>query len=196
MKQVYPIVLASGSPRRKELMQMLGLSFETDVSQADEHFAGAPAETVSVLSQRKAAAVAAAHPSAIILAADTLVFVDSDRLGKPKDRGDARRMLQQLSGRWHSVWTGVTVCNTETGLSRTAAEETKVHFLPIGDKEMEAYLSTDEPYDKAGAYAIQGRAGAFIDRIEGSWSNVVGLPLHVAKQLIEEMSEGLENREV
>ncbi|MBR1408503.1 MAG: septum formation inhibitor Maf [Clostridia bacterium] len=190
MKQVYPIVLASGSPRRKELMQMLGLSFETDVSQADEHFAGTPKETVAVLSQRKAAAVAPAHPSAIILAADTLVFVDSDRLGKPKDRDDARHMLQQLSGRWHSVLTGVTVCNTKTGRSLTEVEETKVHFLDISEEEMEAYLSTDEPYDKAGAYAIQGRAGVFIDRIDGSWSNVVGLPMHTAKRLIEALSEG------
>ena len=168
-------------------MEMLGLRFETAVSEADEHYAGTPAETVAVLSRRKAEAVAPAHPGAIVLAADTLVFADDLRLGKPADAADARRMLKLLSGRWHSVLTGVTVISTVTGRSETAVEETKVHFLDIPEDEREAYLATDEPYDKAGGYAIQGRAGAYIDRIEGSWSNVVGLPMHVAKRMIGQM---------
>ena len=181
-----PLVLASGSPRRCELLSNLGLTFETDVSNEDEHFSGTPAETVGYLCRMKAEAVARRHENSLVLGSDTVVAVDGLVLGKPKDRADAERMLKMLSGRWHSVFTGVCVVNTKTGKTVSRVEETMVHFVPVDAESLSAYLDTKEPYDKAGAYAIQGMAGAFIDRIEGSYSNVVGLPMHVAAQLIQE----------
>ncbi len=179
-----PVVLASASPRRKELMENLGLDFLVDASEADETFEGTPQQMVSALAERKAAAVAARHPDSIVLAADTIVWLHGEALGKPKNKKDAERMLILLSGRWHTVLTGVSVVNTKTGRQETAVEETRVHFVRLTGDDVRDYLASGEPMDKAGAYAIQGLGGAFVDRIEGSYSNVVGLPMHAAARLI------------
>lgn len=186
-----PLILASGSPRRREILDQMGLIYTVYVSDADENFSGRPAEMVLELSSRKAAAVAAKHPNAMILAADTLVFGESV-LGKPHTPERAREMLHALSGNWHSVFTGLTLISTRTGRIMRNVDRTRVHFVELTDEEIEAYVATSEPLDKAGAYAIQGRGGMFIDRIEGSYSNVVGLPMAMLRSMLMEMNEAEE----
>lgn len=182
-----PLILASGSPRRKEILELMGLSYTVDVSQADEAFEGAPREMVLELSRRKAEAVAARHERALVLAADTTVCDKERILGKPGTPQRARAMLLELSGKWHSVFTGMTLINTQTGKAISRAEETRVHFVEMTPEEIDAYVATGEPLDKAGAYGIQGRGGMFIDRIEGSYSCVVGLPMSLLRDMLMEI---------
>ncbi|MDO5376874.1 MAG: Maf family protein [Clostridia bacterium] len=181
------IVLASGSPRRKEILDLMGLPYTVDVSQADESFDGAPRDMVLELSRRKAEAVAARHERALVLAADTTVCDEERILGKPGTPERARAMLRELSGKWHSVFTGMTLINTQTGKAISRAEETRVHFVEMTPEEIEAYIATGEPLDKAGAYGIQGQGGMFIDRIEGDYSCVVGLPMALLRGMLMEM---------
>jgi septum formation protein len=174
------LILASSSPRRAEILANAGLPFSVLSSAVDE--SSNPGETPSALVQRlanaKAQLVAARVVGpAIVLAADTVVVLDDKILGKPSSIEDARHMLQQLSGRTHSVLTGVSLVRLPDGERRQFIESTLVHFRPITDEELSSYLATEEPYDKAGAYAIQGQAGRYIPRIEGCYFNVVGLPL-------------------
>ncbi len=183
-----PLILASGSPRRKEILETMGLEFTVDVSDADEHFTGAPDEMVMELSRRKAAAVAPRHEAALILAADTIVY-DGQVLGKPHTAERAEQMLSELAGRWHDVYTGLTLIDTRTGRTISRADRTRVHFVEMTKAEIAAYAATGEPLDKAGAYGIQGRGGMFIDRIEGSYSNVVGLPMALLRDMLHEMGE-------
>ena len=172
-----PIVLASQSPRRRELLNLYGLPFVVEPSLADEDgVTGTGAERVQTLARIKCEEVARRHTGCYVLAADTLVCVDGAVLGKPKDAADARRMLRMLSGRTHEVHTGVCLCLPDGGLL-CGVDTTRVTFLPMDDSAIERYIATDEPFDKAGAYAIQGVAGIFIQSIEGSFSNVIGLPL-------------------
>ena len=188
MQPALPLILASGSPRRKEILDQMGLIYSVDVSDADESCSAGPAEMVQELSSRKAAAVAARHPAAIILAADTLVF--SDRvLGKPANADCAREMLVSLSGNWHDVYTGITLLNTKTGKVICRADCTRVHFTPMSSEEIDVYVATGECLDKAGSYAIQGMGGMFIDRIEGSYSNVVGLPMAMLREMLAEIEQ-------
>lgn len=181
-----PLILASGSPRRKELLDMMGLSYIVDVSDVDESFCAEPETMVLELSRRKAEAVAAKHKNSIILAADTLVF-GNEVLGKPQNADHARAMLRQLSGNWHSVFTGVTIIDTHTGKMLSKADMTRVHFIELSDEEIATYVASGEPMDKAGSYAIQGMGGMFIDRIEGSYSNVVGLPMTLVRSMLLEI---------
>lgn len=190
LTQKCPLILASGSPRRKEILEAMGLSFSVDVSDADESFVGKPEDMVLELSRRKAQAVAPRHADSVILAADTIVFCDGV-LGKPRDDEEARRMLSELSGRWHSVYTGVTMIDTRSGSTISRADATRVHFVPLTDADIAAYVATGETRDKAGAYAIQGRGGMLIDRIEGSYSNVVGLPMALVRSMLLELEETL-----
>ncbi len=174
------LILASSSPRRAEILANAGLPFSVLSSAVDE--SPYPGETPAALVQRLANAkadlvTARAVGPAIILAADTVVVLDDKILGKPSSVEDARHMLQQLSGRTHSVLTGVALVRLPDGERRQFIESTLVHFRPITDEELSSYLATEEPYDKAGAYAIQGQAGRYIPRIEGCYFNVVGLPL-------------------
>jgi septum formation protein len=174
------LILASSSPRRAEILTNAGLRFSVLSSAADESpYPGeAPAALVQRLANAKADLVTArAVGPAIVLAADTVVVLDDKILGKPRSVEDARHMLQQLSGRTHSVLTGVALIRLPEGERRQFIESTLVHFRPITDEELSSYLATEEPYDKAGAYAIQGQAGRYIPRIEGCYFNVVGLPL-------------------
>jgi septum formation protein len=174
------LILASSSPRRAEILANAGLPFSVLSSAVDESpYPGeAPAALVKRLANAKADLVTArAVGPAIILAADTVVVLDDKILGKPNSREEARHMLQQLSGRTHSVFTGVALIRLPDGERRQFIESTLVHFRPITEEELSSYLATEEPYDKAGAYAIQGWAGLYIPRIEGCYFNVVGLPL-------------------
>lgn len=181
------LILASTSPRRKELLGRLGWAFTVQASEADESLpAGlSPGEAVVCLARRKANAVARmlAEP-AWVLGADTVVALDGRILGKPRDEAEAAWMLRQLSGAWHEVHTGV--CLLQTGGGEEAFSDcTRVHFTPMDDQAIAGYVATGEPMDKAGAYGIQGWAGAYIDRIEGCFFNVMGLPLAKVRQALQ-----------
>ena len=174
------LILASSSPRRAEILANAGLPFSVLSSAVDESpYPGeSPAALVQRLANAKADLVTArAVGPAIVLAADTIVVLDDRILGKPASLEDARHMLRQLSGRTHSVLTGVSLIRLPDGERRQFIESTLVHFRPVTEEEISAYLATEEPLDKAGAYAIQGQAGRYIPRIEGCYFNVVGLPL-------------------
>jgi septum formation protein len=174
------LILASSSPRRAEILTNAGLPFSVLSSAVDESpYPGeAPTALVQRLANAKADLVTArAVGPAIVLAADTVVVLDDKILGKPRSVEDARHMLQQLSGRTHAVLTGVALIRLPDGERRQFIESTLVHFRPITHEELSSYLATEEPYDKAGAYAIQGQAGRYIPRIEGCYFNVVRLPL-------------------
>ena len=188
-----PLILASGSPRRKEILDTMGLLYTVDVSDADESFFSDPESMVLELSKRKAEAVAGKHKSAVILAADTLVFCE-EVLGKPKNAQQAKAMLRKLSGNWHTVFTGVTLIDTHTEKTVSKADATRVHFVDLSDGDIDAYVASCEPLDKAGAYGIQGMGGMFIDRIEGSYSNVVGLPMALVRSMLLELKSYNENR--
>ena len=184
------LILASTSPRRAQILKEAGLTFSVLSSAVDE--TPLPDETPQQLVQRladaKAELVAARTIGpAIVIAADTVVTLDGNILGKPKSTEDARRMLEQLSGRTHAVLTGVSVIRLPDMERRQFAESTLVHFDQILGEEILRYLATEEPYDKAGAYAIQGRAGRYIPRIEGCYFNVVGLPLSRVFTAIQEL---------
>lgn len=178
------LILASASPRRRELLSMTGLAFTVDAPDVDETCTLPPREAVKELSRRKALAAAQLHPGCVILAADTLVSVDEQALGKPQDAEDAFRMLHSLSGRWHQVYTGVTVVDAD-GTLRCEADVTDVHFEAMSDEAIRRYIATGEPMDKAGAYAVQGIAGLWIDELRGSHTNVIGLPMALTRRLLE-----------
>ncbi len=179
------LVLASKSPRRSEILKNAGIDFTVRVADADETIpdGAKPEDAVVFLAARKAMAVERKDDE-VVLGADTVVVLDDKILGKPKDKDDAFNMIKMLSGRVHSVFTGV--CAIGDGISLTFAEETKVEFYPLSDNEIYDYINTNEPYDKAGAYGIQGLASKFIRGIEGDYFNVVGLPVSsVYKKIIE-----------
>lgn len=180
------IVLASASPRRRELLAQMGLKFRVEPADADETLPedAQPAEAASLLARRKAEAAAAEWPKALVIAADTLVVVDGRILGKPADEREAAEMLRLLRAREHTVATGV--CVAFNGLLHSACELTKVRFDFMTDGDIGNYVRTGEPMDKAGAYGIQGRAGVFISGIEGCWYNVMGLPLAALQKLLEQ----------
>jgi len=183
------LILASTSLRRAEILRDAGVSFTVVSSALDETpFPGeAPQALVQRLADAKADLVAARSVGpAIVIAADTVVVLDGQVLGKPRSTEDARHMLEQLSGRTHSVHTGVSLIRLPDAQRLQFVETTLVHFSRLTTDEISRYLATEEPYDKAGAYAIQGRAGRFIPRIEGCYYNVVGLPLeHLLASLRE-----------
>ncbi len=182
------LVLASSSPRRAEILRAVGWPFEAVAADVDEAVRGGEevSEYVERLACEKAEAVAERRASGLVLGADTTVAVGGQMLGKPTDTEDARRMLRLLSGRWHDVLTGVALVRAETGEVLVAHELTRVRFAPLADDEIEWYVATGEPADKAGAYAVQGRAALFIEEIEGDYWNVVGLPVRLVYKLAEE----------
>ena len=177
------LILASSSPRRQELLTQMGLPYQVFSPEVDEHQTGSPAEVVRALARRKALAAAHAHPNAAVLAADTLVHVAGELLGKPADADDAARMLQMLSGRWHEVVTGV--CLAVDGVTDTQHATTRVLFTEMTEDEIRFYCDSGEPMGKAGAYAIQGLGGMFISEIHGSYTNVVGLPTALVRQMLK-----------
>ncbi len=180
------LVLASASPRRRELLTARGIRFRVDASDVPE--LPVPGETPEGLARRlaaaKAQAVAKRWPGHFVLGADTVVVVDGVSFGKPADRADARRMLVALSGRSHRVLTAVALVDPG-GQTDDALVESEVEFRHLSAAEIETYLDGDEPFDKAGAYAIQGAAAAFVRRVRGSFTNVVGLPMDEVCMLLQ-----------
>jgi septum formation protein len=172
------LILASQSPRRADLLRTAGIPFTVTVADVDEREQPneAPQAYVARLAREKAGRVAADHPNAFVLGADTTVVVDGAILGKPCDAADAARMLRLLAGRRHEVLTGLCL-RGPGGFDRSDVITTVVEFAPLNEAEIACYVATGEPMDKAGAYAVQGRASRFITRIEGSYPNVVGLPV-------------------
>ncbi len=183
----HSLILASESPRRRELLAQAGIDFTVESAHAQETNEGQPAEVTVHNAKAKAEAVWKLHPGCVVLGADTVVYAGERVFGKPKDIQDARGMLETLNGRWHEVYTGVAVIDAAGGV-KTACTVTRVHFVTMTEEEIDAYIATNEPFDKAGAYAIQGRAGYFIDKIEGSFSNVVGLPLTTVRELLSNIT--------
>ena len=178
------VLLASASPRRRELLSLLVQDFKTRPRDIDEtpHVAEAPEDYVLRLARAKANAVDS--DGEVVIGADTTVTLRDRILGKPANASDARAMLEALSGTHHWVHTAVAIRCRDTTLSRLVSS--KVHFVPLSESLIEAYLKTDEPWDKAGSYGIQGLAGSFVSRIEGSYSAVVGLPLVETRELLAE----------
>ena len=181
------VILASASPRRRELMLLLDIPFEIIPAVGPEYVpeGAGPEEAVLALSRTKAREVAQAHPDNLVIGADTVVAIDGVILGKPADAADAARMLRLLSGREHRVYTGVTVIANGKTLSR--AEMTRVFFRDMTEEEIQSYIATGEPMDKAGAYGYQGRASVYVQRIEGDFFNVVGLPLCRLGTMLKEL---------
>lgn len=174
------LILASASPRRKDLMGKAGLEFHISAADIDEEavpYEGDPGTYVQVLSAKKAETVALKHPDAWTIGADTIVVVDNAILGKPKDRNSALSMLGKLTNRTHSVFTGFSIMGPSKNIALTRAVETRVRFKALTREEMAWYADTAEPYDKAGGYGIQGIGAFMVQEINGSYSNVVGLPV-------------------
>lgn len=172
------IILASGSPRRRELLEQIGVKFEIHKAEGEEKIASSiPEEAVKELSLQKAKEVSGKYDGDVIIGADTVVAVDGQILGKPADRADAVRMLRLLQGKNHQVITGVTVLLKKNGRTVNFAEVTKVYIFPMTEEQIEQYIETGEPMDKAGAYGIQGKFAVYVSGIEGDYNNVVGLPV-------------------
>lgn len=183
--QDFRLILASGSPRRRELLAGMGYTFEIIKPDVDEDVPGRARDVVGILSRRKAEAVARNVDDGVIIASDTLVSLDGEALGKPADEADAHRMLRMLSGRTHEVFTGVTVIDAARGIEETRVVRTGVKFRDLSDGEIDAYIRTGEPMDKAGAYAIQGGAGAFVESYDGSYENVIGFPVDDIQAMLD-----------
>lgn len=188
-KQPFRLILASGSPRRRELLSQMGYEFEIIVPDVDEHVPGHARDVVRILAERKAGAVSADCESGVIVASDTLVSLDGAALGKPADADDARRMLRALSGRTHEVFTGVCLMDAKSGRRESRVVRTGVRFRPLSDAEIDAYIAGGEPMDKAGAYAIQGGAHGFVEALEGSYENVIGFPVDDIREMLAAFTE-------
>jgi septum formation protein len=181
------LLLASASPRRAELLRAAGLEFDVQPAHVDEsvHVGETPEQYVRRVADAKARAVVADAGDRVVLAADTTVVADDRILGKPNDAADASRMLRLLSARRHQVLTAVTLARAARVLTRVAV--TNVEFAPLSEEEVAWYVATGEPFDKAGAYAVQGLAARFVTRIDGSYSNVVGLPVALVYAMLREL---------
>lgn len=185
------IILASGSPRRREILETVGLQFDVLVSDADESSVSPENLPVSVYVQElsllkaTAAAKAARVKDSLIISADTVVTFEGKILGKPKDREDAFLMLKSLSGKCHSVFTGICVMRTDNAYAVCASEETKVYFKKLSDEEINQYVNSNECMDKAGAYGIQGIGSLLVEKIEGDYFNVVGLPVSKLAEILK-----------
>jgi len=185
--QDFRLILASGSPRRRELLGKTGLKFEIFVSDVDENCDEPAQKRVETLARRKAQWVADRVESGIVLASDTLVSLDGKVLGKPEDEKDAFDMLKSLSGREHHVFTGVCVQDAKSKIALSRTEQSRIAFDELTDKQILDYIATGEPMDKAGSYAIQGIAGKFVRLLDGNFDNTVGLPVETTLGLIEEL---------
>ena len=187
------IVLASGSPRRQELLRRIGITdFDIRVPEAEESYpAGlSPQQIVEYISREKAdAAARLCTPDEIVITADTMVFLDDQRLGKPTDEADALRMLTALQGRHHTVCTGVTVRQGDRSL--TESETTEVYFRPATEAELRAYIATGEPMDKAGSYGVQGKGALLVEKLNGDFFNVMGLPVLRLSRMLAQFAVNL-----
>jgi septum formation protein len=184
------LILASVSPRRIELLRLAGIDFEVVPSGNDEafHWGETPREHALRLSGEKALAVARTRTDRWVLGADTIVVIDGNVLGKPESAAEAKAMLARLSGREHEVFTGFSIAGPGKGILIREVVESKVLFRKIAGDEMDRYADSEEPYDKAGAYAVQGKAAVFIREIRGSYTNVMGLPLCEVVEALKRIS--------
>jgi septum formation protein len=194
------ILLASASPRRRELLESIGLHFDSAsapgldeqsilarlLESLPERSIPAIASALEQLALQKGAAVAQRHPLALVISADTEVLLDGECLGKPADAEAAQQMLTRLSGRWHEVVTAVALRRGEPQFRQSAHQRTRVKFAPLDSAQIARYIERERPFDKAGGYAIQGRGALLIERIEGDYSNVVGLPLGLLAGLLQQ----------
>lgn len=178
------LVLASASPRRAELLRAASIEFSMRAADLDETQQPGEAPSAYVLRLSREKALAVAQPGELVLGADTTVVVGDEIAGKPVDAADARRMLQLLSGDWHEVLTGVSLVKDTQICSELAV--TRVKFAPLSEAEIDWYIATHEPFDKAGAYGIQGFASRFVEQIEGNYANVVGLPVQTVYRLLRQ----------
>jgi septum formation protein len=179
------LILASASPRRADLLRQLGVPFEVVPSEVPEVWPPGPVkETVTALALAKARAVAGRFGPAVVLGADTAVVLEEQVFGKPESLEDARRMLRALRGREHEVITGVALVEAPAGREETAAVVSRVLMREYSEAEIEAYVASGEPFDKAGAYAVQAAGGALVAKVEGCYTNVVGLPLTTTRRLL------------
>jgi len=187
------ITLASGSPRRAEILRTLGVEFEISApDEVEQAIDGEPpAEYVTRTARAKVANVADRIASGFVVGADTVVVIDGAPLGKPTSPDEARAMLRSLSGRWHAVMTGLSVRDVATGREVTEHDKTLVRFRDLDEAEIDAYVASGEPMDKAGAYGIQGRGMLFVDEIAGSYHNVVGLPATLLERLLRRLGAAL-----
>jgi septum formation protein len=186
LQQQKPIlILASASPRRQELLREAEIAFAVHPAHIneDQHAGEPPLQYALRLAREKAQAIARQYPQSYVLGADTIVVIDNEVLGKPRDAEDAARMLRKLSGREHQVTTAVSLVKPG-GKTETRSSTTQVFFREIAEDEIQQYIAGGEPMDKAGAYAIQGGASRFADRIVGEYSNVVGLPLSLVTEML------------
>lgn len=180
-----PIILASQSPRRREILDLLQIKYKVEVSDIDEtRDTSLPIQhQIMDVAKRKAEAVFKHHPKSIIIAADTIVYMNGQVFGKPKDQAHAHAMITTLQGACHQVITGV--CIMDSTQSHCFYSSASVYFAQMSDAEIMEYIKTDEPYDKAGGYAIQGLAGKYIQRIDGDYYTIVGLPLHLVYEVLK-----------
>lgn len=187
------IILASASPRRKELLGKIGLVFKVDPSDYPEDLVSPlkPEELVINISQNKARAVASKYPDALIIAADTIGVIGKRVIGKPHTGLEAIAMLKFLSGRSHQVITGLSVMDSKSGKIVSRMVQTRVYFKKLSDSEVRRYVATGEPLDKAGAYAIQGLGSLMVEKINGDYYNVMGLPLNALSQILQEFGVNL-----
>lgn len=182
------IILASSSPRRKKLLEQIGLDFIIDAIPVDESVLNEtfPEKVVQALALRKAEAVASKYKEGLVIGADTIVVFDGKILGKPKDEDEAFSMLSKLQGKKHEVYTGIALVNRSCGIIEASSECTSVEFRSLSDDEIRGYIATKEPFGKAGSYAIQGLGATIVKRIEGDYFNVVGLPLCLLGIMLKE----------
>ncbi|HIS03278.1 MAG TPA: septum formation protein Maf [Candidatus Pullichristensenella avicola] len=190
MAQGFRLILASASPRRRELLQRMGYAFEVCAPDVDEHVEGRAEDIVRTLAVRKARAAAARCDEGIVVASDTLVSLEGKPLGKPADESEAYAMLRALSGRSHEVFTGVCLLDAATGREAVEVVETRVRFRALSDAQIWDYIRTGEPMDKAGAYGIQGGAGKFVEALEGSFENVMGFPVDEVERMLRSFTSG------
>jgi septum formation protein len=187
------LILSSSSPRRQELLRSMGIQFTAFSPDVDENISGEPDSAVRLIARRKAEAAALLYPEDMVLAADTLVYAAGQILGKPLDMGDAARMLRLLSGTWHKVYTGV--CLIAGGVEQVRAAMTEVLFSPMTEEDILDYCRSGEPFGKAGAYAVQGLGGMYIEEIRGSYTNVVGLPTSLVRSMLRAASQPFRRQE-
>lgn len=189
MLKLPKLILASGSPRRAEILNAVGWEFEKYSADIDEtEFVGEkPKDYVQRLAQTKAVTIAEKYPGALVLGADTIVVIDNKIIGKPKDLTEAEKMLRTLSGKWHEVLTGVALVIFLDGKQKTKVRQqrTRVKFAEINDAEIKLLVEKGEPLDKAGAYAVQAQAALFIEEIKGDYWNVVGLPINLVYKMLD-----------
>jgi septum formation protein len=182
------IILASASPRRQELLKRVGLKFEVEPSNYEENISCElePHQLAKSLSLEKANLVAKNHKNTLVIAADTFIVFESRILGKPRTETEAKQMLETMNGKPHSVITGFTIIDTETNKALSRSVETKVHLRKLSSNEIDAYVESKEPLGKAGAYAIQGLGSVIVEKIEGDYFNVIGLPLSALTESLKE----------